>query len=137
MALLSTINACTYTNLSAGGMMRALKVLGRESGRKVIGTFTPPKRVSCTRSDDMAKDGISRRHFFFGTLLAGAIPAAGWGSVPSLKMLGYKSPNEKLNIAAIGAGGRASSDIAGVSSENIIAFADPDSTRAAGSFQKY
>jgi predicted dehydrogenase len=85
----------------------------------------------------MAKDGISRRHFFFGTLLAGAIPAAGWGSVPSLKMLGYKSPNEKLNIGCIGAGGRASADIAGVSSENLVAFADPDSTRAAATFQKY
>jgi hypothetical protein len=85
----------------------------------------------------MAKDGISRRHFFFGTLLAGAIPAAGWGSSPSLKMLGYKSPNEKLNIGCIGAGGRATADIAGVSSENIVAFADPDSVRAAGSFEKY
>jgi hypothetical protein len=85
----------------------------------------------------MAKDGISRRHFFFGTLLAGAIPTAGWGSTPSLKMLGYKSPNEKLNIACIGAGGRASSDIAGVASENIIALADPDSVRASDSYTKY
>jgi predicted dehydrogenase len=85
----------------------------------------------------MPKDGISRRHFFFGTLLAGAIPASGWGSVRSLKALGYKSPNEKLNIACIGAGGRATADIAGVSSENIVAFADPDSVRSADSFQKY
>ena len=38
---------------------------------------------------------------------------AGFGSIPSLKMLGYKSPNEKLNIAAIGAGGKAASDIDG------------------------
>ncbi len=51
--------------------------------------------------------GISRRHFFFGTLLAGVMPRGGFGSVPSLKALGYKSPNEKLNIAAIGAGGQA------------------------------
>ena len=29
--------------------------------------------------------GISRRHFFFGTLLAGVVPRAGFGSVPSLK----------------------------------------------------
>jgi hypothetical protein len=85
----------------------------------------------------MAKDGISRRHFFFGTLLAGAIPASGWGSVPSLKMLGYKSPNEKLNIGCIGAGGRAAADISGVASENLVAFADPDSVRAADTFQKY
>ena len=57
--------------------------------------------------------GCTRRHFFFGTLLAGAVPRRGFGSTPSLKMLGYKSPNEKLNIASIGAGGKAESDIAG------------------------
>jgi predicted dehydrogenase len=85
----------------------------------------------------MAKDGISRRHFFFGSLLAGVIPAGGFGSIPSLKMLGYKSPNEKLNIGCIGAGGRAAADIAGVSSENLVAFADPDSNRAAAIFAKY
>ncbi|HEY7839470.1 MAG TPA: Gfo/Idh/MocA family oxidoreductase [Terriglobales bacterium] len=80
---------------------------------------------------------ISRRHFFFGALAAGAMPLGGWGSVPSLRRLGFKSPNEKLNIACIGAGGRASSDIAGVSGENLVAFADPDSKRAARTFAKY
>ncbi len=85
----------------------------------------------------MANNGISRRHFFFGSLLAGVIPAGGFGSVPSLKFLGYKSPNEKLNIACIGAGGRASSDISAVSGENLVAFADPDSKRAAAVFAKY
>src|SRR6185312_8444782 len=63
-------------------------------------------RIALKEKIGMAKDGITRRHFFIGSLLAGAIPAAGWGSVPSLKMLGYKSPNEKLNIAGIGAGGK-------------------------------
>ena len=33
------------------------------------------------------------------------MPAGGFGSSPSLKRLGYKSPNDKLNFAAIGAGG--------------------------------
>ena len=45
---------------------------------------------------------LSRRHFFYGSLLAGAVPNRGFGSTPSLKLLGYKSPNEKLNIASIG-----------------------------------
>jgi predicted dehydrogenase len=80
---------------------------------------------------------ISRRHFFFGALAAGAIPIGGFGSVPSLQRLGYKSFNEKLNIACIGAGGRAASDIAGVATENFVAFADPDSKRAAATFAKY
>src|SRR5512146_1456704 len=77
---------------------------------------------------------ISRRYFFFGTMLAGAVPSGGFASTPSLKMLGYKSPNEKLNIAAIGAGGKGASDIAGCSEENIVAMADPDSKRAEKTF---
>ena len=85
----------------------------------------------------MASEGFSRRHFFFGTLLAGAVPSAGFGSTPSLKRAGFKSPNEKLNIAAIGAGGKGASDIAGCSSENIVAMADPDEQRAAKTFAAY
>jgi predicted dehydrogenase len=82
----------------------------------------------------MAQEGISRRFFFYGTLLAGAAPAAGFGSVASLKAAGFKSPNEKLNIAAIGAGGKGESDIAGCASENIVALTDPDAKRAAKTF---
>ncbi len=80
---------------------------------------------------------FSRRHFFYGALAAGAVPAGGFGTTPSLKTLGYKSPNEKLNIAAIGAGGRGASNIGGCSTENIVALADPDSTRAAQTFQRF
>ena len=80
---------------------------------------------------------FSRRHFFYGPLLAGAIPVGGFGSVPSLRTLGYKSPNEKLNIASIGAGGKASSDINGCSGENIVALCDVDEVRAAGKFAQF
>ena len=61
----------------------------------------------------MKETTFSRRHFFFGSLLAGAVPAAGSAACHRCGMLGYKSPNEKLNIASIGAGGKASSDISG------------------------
>ena len=81
--------------------------------------------------------GCTRRHFFFGPLLAGAIPAAGFGSVPSLPGLGYKSPNEKLNVASIGAGGKAASDIFGCASENIVALCDVDEKQAARTFAHY
>jgi predicted dehydrogenase len=82
--------------------------------------------------------GISRRYFFLGPLLAGAVPRAGYGSAASLKVLGYKSPNEKLDVAAIGAGGRAESNLEIISmTENIIALADVDSKRAAKSFNLY
>lgn len=45
--------------------------------------------------------------------------------------------NEKLNIASIGAGGQAGGDIRNVDSQNIVALADVDWDRAAGSFQRY
>src|ERR1700704_2675367 len=86
----------------------------------------------------MAYDRFSRRHFFYGSLLAGAVPAAGFGSTPSLKALGYKSPNEKLNIASIGAGGKAASDIRGCSpTENIVALCDVDDKSAAGIYKQF
>ena len=77
----------------------------------------------------------TRRHFFYGSLLAGAVPIGGFGSVPSLRTMGYKSPNEKLNIASIGAGGKASSDISGCAHENIVALCDVDEKHAAGKFK--
>lgn len=81
---------------------------------------------------------ITRRKFFFyGTLLSGAVPLGGFGKTPSLRQLGYRSPNEKLNVAAIGAGGRAEININEFESENIVALADPDSARAANMFQWY
>src|SRR6478672_12877521 len=81
---------------------------------------------------------MTRRYFFYGTLLAGAVPSAGFGSKPSLKALGYKSPNEKLNIAAIGAGGKASSDIRGCApTENIVALADVDDKQAAAIYKAF
>ena len=78
---------------------------------------------------------ITRRYFFQGSLLAGTVPLGGFGSVASLKALGYKSPNEKLNIAAIGAGGKGYTDIVGCASENIVALADPDDERGARGFK--
>src|SRR5215470_17343958 len=82
---------------------------------------------------------LTRRHFFYGSLLAGAVPISGFGSTPSLKALGFKSPNEKLNIAGIGAGGRPFSDLqaaeAGV--ENIVALTDVDFVRGAQGFNRW
>jgi predicted dehydrogenase len=82
---------------------------------------------------------ISRRYFFFGTLLAGAVPPGGFGSAQSLKALGYKSPNEKLNIAGIGAGGRPFQDLVAseAGAENIVALADVDWERGAQGFNRW
>jgi predicted dehydrogenase len=81
---------------------------------------------------------VSRRYFFYGSLLAGGVPAAGFGSVPNLKMMGYKSPNEKLNFAAIGSGGQGASNLAAAApTENVAALCDVDDRRAAPVFERY
>lgn len=81
---------------------------------------------------------FSRRYFFYGTLLAGAIPTGGFGSAASLKAMGYKSPNEKLNFAAIGSGGQGGSNLADAApTENIVALCDVDDVRAARTFERY
>jgi len=47
------------------------------------------------------------------------------------------SPNEKLNIACVGAGGRGAGNIDGVKGEHIVALCDVDERRAAGSFKAF
>src|SRR5438445_6189617 len=84
-----------------------------------------------------SKTGLSRRYFLYGPLLTAAVPVGGFGSTPSLKALGYKSPNERLNIACVGSAGRAFEDLAGCSAENIVAIADVDAKVAAPAFRRY
>jgi predicted dehydrogenase len=80
----------------------------------------------------------TRRHFFFGSLLAGAVPAAGFGSVPSLRALGYKPYYDKLNVAAIGCGGQGGVILnQAAQTENIVALCDVDEKRAAANFEKF
>ena len=59
---------------------------------------------------------------------------------------GYRAPSERLNIAAVGAGGRGQNVLQGASGfneddgsmlENVVALADVDDARAAGSFERY
>src|ERR1700681_3719331 len=86
----------------------------------------------------MAFNDVSRRHFFFGTLLAGAVPIGGSGSVRSLRALGYKPFYDKLNVAAIGCGGQGGVDLNDAArTENIVALCDVDLNRAAPSLKRY
>ena len=81
---------------------------------------------------------FSRRHFFFGSLLAGAVPAAGYGSVPSLRALGYKPFYNKLNVAAIGCGGQGATDLnAAARTENIVALCDVDLDRSSATVKRF
>jgi predicted dehydrogenase len=74
----------------------------------------------------------SRRRF----LASAATSTAAFTILPSGSARTYAA-NEKLNIAAIGAGGRAASVLRGVDSENIVGLCDVDEQRAAESFATY
>src|SRR4051812_34013667 len=66
---------------------------------------------------------LTRRRFIYSSALIG-----GSALLSSHALAGIKarriSPNEKLNIAVIGSGGRGAADIKEVKSENIVAFCD-------------
>ena len=86
----------------------------------------------------MSDNRFSRRYFFYGSLLAGAIPRGGFGSTPSLKAAGFKSVLDKLNVAGIGIGGRGGEDIGTIAtSENIVALCDVNDDYAARTFNRY
>jgi len=78
---------------------------------------------------------LSRRKFLAST----AGTAAAFTIVPRYVLggPGRTPPSEKLNIAAIGVGGRGAGDLAGVETENIIALCDVDDARASETFDKY
>jgi len=77
---------------------------------------------------------ISRREFMTGmaaTMAFTIVPRYVLGGTRNI------SPNEKINIAAIGVGGRGADNLDAVSSENIVALCDVDQQRAAPTFKRY
>ena len=75
------------------------------------------------------QDRISRRQFAQRSVLAASTLA-----LPTFVPSRVFGANERLNVAAIGAGGKGAVDIDGCSRENIVSMADVDYTRAAASF---
>ncbi|MBK7926414.1 MAG: Gfo/Idh/MocA family oxidoreductase [Bryobacterales bacterium] len=83
-------------------------------------------------------DGVSRRYFFYGGLLAGAVPSGGFGSVASLRALGYQPFYDKLNVAVVGCGGQGGVDLNDAArTENVAALCDVDEVRAAAAFSRF
>lgn len=76
---------------------------------------------------------ISRRDM----LRTAAVAAGVWTTYGSLSRAQSNSPNEKLNIAAIGIGGRGGDDVNGVAHENLVALCDVDEARAGATFELY
>ena len=74
-----------------------------------------------------------RRDFLKQTALAGA----GLWVVGSDLLARDRSPNEKLNIGIIGAGGRGEGDTDGVKGENIVALCDVDAKTLGKAAEKF
>jgi len=83
----------------------------------------------------MQHESMSRRIFLMGT----AVTAAGLATGASGKRVRPRrvSPNEKLNIAGIGIGGRGKSNLKECTSENIVALCDVDEGYAGKVFAAY
>ena len=84
------------------------------------------------------KRDMTRRAFLAGTTTA-AVTASGCATRMNTAQVVPKkvSPNEKLNVAAIGAGGMGGGDISSCRRENVVALCDVDWDRAAKSFKTF
>jgi len=105
--------------------------------RKGMRRAIHPVRKSVTAEHSAKRNisnGMNRRDFLTSTAAVAAFTI-----VPRhvLGGPGYTPPSEKLNIAAVGAGGRGGGDIGAVSSENIVALCDVDDKKAAETFERY
>jgi predicted dehydrogenase len=78
-------------------------------------------------------DKTNRRDF----LKTAALTGAGFWVAGRTAWAQSGSPNEKLNIACIGCGGKGKSDVSSVSHENIVALCDVDDERAAETYKAH
>lgn len=84
----------------------------------------------------MSATHINRRQFLASSALAaGGLATSSFGQ--SRQKPRKLSPNERLNIGIIGAGGRGFENLKGVQTENIVALCDVDDERAAEAYKKF
>ncbi len=76
---------------------------------------------------------ISRRDM----LRTAAVAAGVWTTSGHSTRAQSKSPNEKLNVAGIGIGGRGAADVSGAAHENIVALCDVDEQRGGKTFEQH
>lgn len=81
----------------------------------------------------MTPPTVSRRSFLKTASLASAVIA-----FPAiLRSQQGRSPNDRLNIALVGVGGRGAAAVAGLKAENYVAFCDVDDARAAKTYEEF
>lgn len=96
--------------------------------RQRFGSHWPMK----SKHSLLSSSGFSRRDFLKTTALAAGAAAFGMPAIVRGQNL-----NSKLNIAAIGVGGKGSSDVGACAGENIVALCDVDRDYAGGMIAKY
>ncbi len=102
-------------------------------GRRLVTIVEEETSVlAISGSNAMLKNATNRRSF----LRSAGATAATFTILKAGSARTYAA-NETLNIASIGAGGQAASDIQAVASQNIVALCDVDHDRAAGMFDKF
>lgn len=80
----------------------------------------------------MSMNELTRRAFLAAGTTTAAVVLTGANKVNAAKVVpGKISPNEKINCAAIGAGGKGTGDINACKNENVLALCDVDWDRAA------
>ena len=81
------------------------------------------------------KNAMSRRRFIGNV----AIASAGATLLPNVVLGGFRrpSPNDRLNIAAVGVGGVGATNIKNCGTENIVALCDVDWAYANQTFEQY
>ncbi|HSG72142.1 MAG TPA: Gfo/Idh/MocA family oxidoreductase, partial [Planctomycetaceae bacterium] len=76
----------------------------------------------------------TRRDVLKSSVAAGS---AWWFGLGEPSARAESSPNEKLNLACIGVGGRGEANVGGLNSQNFVAFCDVDTNRASKTLEKY
>jgi len=84
----------------------------------------------------MGNGNLTRRAFLAATTLAATGLAFPVRANTARVVPGKLSPNEKMNVAAIGAGGKGLGDIMACSKENVVGLADPDWVTCAEAFAR-
>ncbi len=87
----------------------------------------------------MKKKQFTRRAFLAATTTTATLAWAQSGSKPNTARVVPRklSPNEKMNVAGIGVGGKGNGDIQSCKRENVVALCDPDWKRAEEAFYRF
>jgi len=114
--------------------MKALTAPNREYFFGGWAAAVPPALLPATAPplDPMDLPPVSRRDF----IKSASVLSAATIAFPYV-MRGQQggSPNDRLNIACVGVGGRGANAVSGLTSENLVAFCDVDDAKAAETYR--